>query len=147
MKKIFALSFAALSIAACNVELGPPGDGGGLCNTEGCGASPYDRTIGVTTANGSREKIVQTFTAGAVAPDKTRVCLANRTLGHRAMTHNFTPPINPLATDSGQSSCANFPANARINFSLVAAGNPASPPLTYSTTLLAGGRLDLVWMP
>ncbi len=40
MKKIFALSFAALSIAACNVELGPRGVGGGQCNTEGCGASP-----------------------------------------------------------------------------------------------------------
>ena len=123
------------------------GGGDGLCNTEGCGASPYDRTIGVTTANGSSEKIVQTFTAGAVAADKTRVCLANRTLGHRAMTHNFTPPINPLATDPGQSSCANFPSNARVRFKPYTNTDPAKPAkaLIYSLSRYDGGVLTLRW--
>ena len=110
--------------------------------------SAYDQTIVVTTANDSRESLTQTFSPNSVKSGVTRICVRNNTRGDRVMTHNFQPRINPLRPAAGGgSSCANFPANSRVTFTLYAAGRPAQADrqMSYSTAALAGGRIDLVW--
>lgn len=135
----------ALVLAGCApMESGvPPGGGGGTPPPSG----QYNQTIGLTTANGSRETIVQTFTPDVTPEGKTRICLTNRKNGQRELFHNHTPPINPFRLGLNGRDCATFPANSRVVFSPVAANQPVRPDktLTYSTNALAGGRLDLVW--
>lgn len=111
-------------------------------------ASPYDQTIVITTANKTRETLKQTFTPNVVNSGVTRICVVNKKGGERVMTHNFQPKINPLRPAArGGSSCANFPANSRVTFELFAAGRKVQTDrkMSYSTTPLAGGRIDLVW--
>lgn len=110
--------------------------------------SPYDQTIVITTANNTRETLIQTYTPKAVAANFTRICVVNKKRGERVMSHNFQPRINPLRPAAGGgSSCANFPANSRVTFELTAAGRKVqtSTRMSYDTSLLAGGRIDLVW--
>lgn len=140
MNKIFAPMIAgsfAIALAGCVVP------GGGIVLP----SSPYDQTIGLTTATGARETLTQTFSANAAAANVTRICLTNNTGGPRTLTHNFMPQINPLDLAPGGRNCANFPANNRVIFTALAAGRPVTPDraLSYSTTILAGGLLDLVW--
>ena len=134
------------SNGAFTLCLNPPTSPGGIVPPPAQG-SQYSQTIGITTANGSIETLTQSFTPNAAAANVTRICVLNLKNGERMLTHNFTPPINSLRMGAGGTSCANFPANSRVNFQLFAAGRPATPDktLTYSTTALAGGRLDLVW--
>ena len=155
MKKAAALILLGLSAAACTVSVPPPGGGGGgIVITPpggggggGGGGTQYNQTIGITTANGSRESITQSFSPNVAEANVTRICVVNHTKGERILRHNFTPPINPIRLGGGGSDCANFPANSRVGFRLFAAGRSAIPDkaMTYSTTALAGGRLDLVW--
>lgn len=110
--------------------------------------SKYDQTIVITTANNTRETLKQTFTPKVANPSVTRICVVNKKRGERVMIHNFQPRINPLRPAAGGgSSCANFPANSTVNFELYAAGRKVqtNKRMSYNTTLLAGGRLDLVW--
>jgi hypothetical protein len=69
------------------------------------------------------------------------------TRGQRDLFHNHSPPINPFKLGPNGRECANFPANSRVDVFPFAADQPARPDkvLTYSTTALAGGLLDLVW--
>ena len=148
MKRTFvsiAAGTLALALAGCVVtdENGTPIDGGGVTPPP----SNLNQTINITTANGSTEQLTQSFSAGAASPGVARICLTNRTGGFRELTHNFMPQINPFQLGPGSSTCANFPANSRVNFRALAASKPATPSksLTYNTAILAGGRLDLVW--
>ena len=136
----------ALALAGCVAtdENGTPIDGGGVTQPP---QPNLNQSIVITTANGSTEHLTQSFSTGAASSGLARICLTNRTSGVRALTHNFMPQINPFHTGPGGSTCANFPANSRVNFRPIAAGNPATPAkaLSYNTAILAGGRLDLVW--
>jgi hypothetical protein len=134
-------------IEICIDDSLPPGGGGGVIVPPPGGGGQYDQTTGITTANGTRESITQTFTPGAAPAGKTRICLTNMTRGQRDLFHDHQPQINPFRLAANGRDCANFPANSRVTFIPVAADQMAKPDnmLTYSTTALAGGLLDLVW--
>lgn len=106
----------------------------------------YVQTINITTVNGSVEKLVQSIRPQAVKPGVTRICLVNEKGGPRILAHDIAN-IHPMIARPGQSSCANFPSNARVRFKPYTNTDPAKPAkaLTYSLARYDGGVLTLRW--
>ncbi|MCB1409027.1 MAG: hypothetical protein KDK22_05565 [Rhodobacteraceae bacterium] len=106
----------------------------------------YVQTINITTVNGNVEKLVQSIRPGAVKPGVTRICLVNEKGGTRILAHDIAN-INPMIARPGQSSCANFPSNARVQFKAYTNTDPAKPAkaLIYSLSRYDGGVLTLRW--
>ncbi len=132
--KSFSAAVCALSLAACagTGDIGGPGGGGGGQPP----VDPFARTINFVSAAGPLA-IDQSFAPGAGTPGASRVCFQNNTGVTATLLHN-TPGVNPMRAPAGGRSCANHPAGARVNFTLVTGDfipMPATPDRNFVTNM------------
>ncbi|SEV96332.1 hypothetical protein SAMN04488515_0425 [Cognatiyoonia koreensis] len=139
---------AALSLAACievSVSDPPPGGGGNSGNTD-----RFAQTVNFTRAGQNVGRFAQSFQPGVGRAGLSRLCFRNNGTTPVTLAHD-SPGINPMATQPGGQSCANFPANARVNFTLIELlgvfPQPAQAdrPFVYAMAPFDGGLLQLDW--
>lgn len=106
------------------------------------------QSILVTTPGYPVSRLEQGFTPKSLGGrnDLTRVCLRNFGARPRSFSHHVKG-IGNLRTGNGEQSCANFPASARVTFTLGDGTHTGIPSraMTMSLRHFAGGTVDFFW--
>jgi len=144
--KTLAMLVATVAASGCVVADGSAAGAGGNFPSP-AGRAEYVQTIIITTINGNREKLVQSFAANGVQPGYTRVCLFNRKGGKRSLTHNQNTGNIHLHAGAHANVCATFRSDARVTFTPWTNRDRATPSktLVYSFARYEGGTLNLTW--
>ena len=116
----------------------------------GAHAEGYIQTIRLTNPVSARSLVEQNFVANtpSTGSGKARVCFVNWGTTKRQVRHNG-PGVGEYTSigTRGASQCGNFPATARVTFTLIEAGQAVHPskPITMSLARYEGGTVTFVW--